>query len=74
MANGQTPISKANAEHYTWGQGCDGWYLVKDEQMTIIEERMPAGAAETLHKHVRSRQFFLVLAGAMVMERNSSGR
>jgi mannose-6-phosphate isomerase-like protein (cupin superfamily) len=68
MANGQTPISKANAEHYTWGQGCDGWYLVKDEQMTIIEERMPPGVAETLHRHVRSRQFFFVLAGAAVME------
>jgi hypothetical protein len=26
MANGQSVISRANAEHYTWGQGCDGWY------------------------------------------------
>lgn len=67
MASGQT-ISKANAEHYTWGQGCDGWYLVKDEQMTIIEERMPSGTAESLHRHVKSRQFFFVLAGTALME------
>ncbi|WP_158531647.1 MULTISPECIES: hypothetical protein [unclassified Meiothermus] len=21
--------SKAEAEHYTWGQNCDGWHLVR---------------------------------------------
>ena len=49
------------------GRGCDGWYLVKNDDMTIIEERMPPGTAETLHKHARSRQFFYVLAGSAVM-------
>jgi mannose-6-phosphate isomerase-like protein (cupin superfamily) len=68
MLVGQSAISKANAEHYTWGQGCDGWYLVKDDQLTVIEERMPPGTAETLHQHARSRQFFYVLAGSAVME------
>lgn len=68
MANGQSAIRRANAEHYTWGQGCDGWYLVKDDEMTIIEERMPPGTAETLHKHGKSRQFFFVLAGTALME------
>lgn len=68
MAIGQQAISKANAEHYTWGQGCDGWYLVKDGQMTIIQERMPPGTAETLHKHAKARQFFFVLAGVAAME------
>lgn len=64
----QSAVSKADAEHYTWGQGCDGWYLVKDEQMTVIQERMPPATAETLHKHTKSRQFFFVLAGVAVME------
>lgn len=68
MAIGQSAISKADAEHYTWGQGCDGWYLVKNDQVTIIEERMPPGTAETLHKHTKARQFFFVLAGRAVME------
>ncbi len=68
MVVGQSAVSKANAEHYTWGQGCDGWYLVKDDQMTVIQERMPPGTAETFHMHPRSRQFFFVLAGLAVME------
>jgi mannose-6-phosphate isomerase-like protein (cupin superfamily) len=42
----------------------DGIWL----KMTIIEERMPPGTAETLHQHAKSRQFFFVLAGSAVME------
>jgi hypothetical protein len=34
MANGQSEIGRANAEHYTWGQRCDGWYFVKNDEMT----------------------------------------
>ena len=29
MASGQAAVSKENAEHYTWGQQCDGGYLVR---------------------------------------------
>lgn len=61
-------ISPANAEHYTWGKGCDGWYLVKNDELTIIEERMPAGTSETRHRHARAHQFFYVLAGEGTME------
>jgi mannose-6-phosphate isomerase-like protein (cupin superfamily) len=68
MANGQSAIGKANAEHYTWGQHCDGWYLVKNDEMTVIEERMPPGTGETLHVHAKSRQFFYVLSGTAGME------
>ena len=58
--NGEEPaISKDNAEHYTWGQGCDGWYLVKNEQVHVIQKRMSPGTAETLHKQVHSRSFCL---------------
>ena len=71
--NAEEPaISKDNAEHYKWGQKCDGWYLVKNEQIHVIQERMPPGAAETLHKHAKARQFFFVLAGTALME--SGGR
>ncbi|WP_035346990.1 cupin domain-containing protein [Edaphobacter aggregans] len=61
-------ISTANAEHYTWGDNCDGWYLVKTPELQIIEEGMPPGAAETPHHHVRARQFFYVLEGELTME------
>jgi hypothetical protein len=61
-------VNKANAEHYTWGQSCEGWYLVKNDRMTIIQERMPPGSSETLHRHAHSRQFFFILGGSAVME------
>src|SRR5690348_9278343 len=72
MAAGQTAVNRTNAEHYGWGQGCDGWYLVKDLQLTIIQERMPPGTAETLHVHAKSRQFFYILSGEAVMEHGSA--
>ena len=57
-------ISPANAEHYT----CDGWYLVKNDQLTIIDERMPVGTGETRHGRARSHQVFYVFAGERTME------
>ena len=61
-------ISTANATHYTWGDGCDGWHLVRTDALSIIEECMPAGTAERRHFHARARQFFYVLAGELTME------
>jgi mannose-6-phosphate isomerase-like protein (cupin superfamily) len=56
-------ISTENAEHYIWGEICDGWHLVKRGDMSVIQERVPAGAAEVMHYHERARQFFYVLEG-----------
>ena len=39
-------ISRENAEHYRWGVDCDGWHLVRDKNLSVIEEFMPPGAAE----------------------------
>ena len=61
-------ISTANAVHYTWGEGCDGWHLLKTDALSIIEERMPPGTSERRHFHQRARQFFYVLAGELTME------
>jgi mannose-6-phosphate isomerase-like protein (cupin superfamily) len=60
-------VSIENAEHYSWGAGCDGWHLVNQPSLSVIRERMPAGAAETNHRHHRARQFFHVLSGAATM-------
>jgi mannose-6-phosphate isomerase-like protein (cupin superfamily) len=62
------PVSSATAEHYTWGGNCDGWHLVKDAALSVIEEQMPPGTAEVLHFHERAQQFFFVLSGEAVME------
>jgi len=63
-------VSRENAEHYRWGVDCDGWYLVKDKQVSVIEEFMPPGAAEVRHHHERAQQFFYILAGEVLMEIN----
>jgi mannose-6-phosphate isomerase-like protein (cupin superfamily) len=56
-------ISTKNAEHYIWGDSCDGWHLLKRDDMSVIQERVPAGGAEVMHYHERARQFFYVLEG-----------
>ncbi len=61
-------ISKATAEHYIWGKHCDGWHLVKNPQLSVIQERMPADTAEVRHFHHHAQQFFYILAGEAVME------
>ncbi|WP_054940832.1 cupin domain-containing protein [Paenibacillus ihuae] len=61
-------ISKQNAEHYTWGDLCDGWHLVKNNNLSVIHERMPANTAEVKHYHQQARQFFFVLSGTATLE------
>jgi quercetin dioxygenase-like cupin family protein len=61
-------ISTDNAEHYRWGEACDGWHLLAGDDLSVIEERMPPGSAEQRHRHAKSRQFFYVLAGEAVLE------
>jgi len=63
-----SPISRSAAEHYNWGEGCDGWHLVRDAAFSVIEERMPPGTSEARHRHGAARQFFYVLSGVLTME------
>ena len=66
--NETSPISKETAEHYIWGDQCDGWHLLKNPQLSVIEERMPAGTKEVRHFHHRAQQFFYILSGKAIME------
>jgi mannose-6-phosphate isomerase-like protein (cupin superfamily) len=61
-------INKENAEHYVWGDHCDGWHLVKTRELSVIQERVPPGGSETKHYHQQARQFFFILAGEAEME------
>ena len=56
-------VSIENTEHYIWGGICDGWHLLKRDDMSIIQERVPQGGAETMHYHNSARQFFYILEG-----------
>jgi mannose-6-phosphate isomerase-like protein (cupin superfamily) len=63
------PVSKAYPlQQYQWGNGCDGWNFVNDGSMTVKQERMPAGASETLHYHQHAQQFFFILDGEASFE------
>lgn len=53
------------ANHYPWGNGCDGWRLVEDRALSLREERLPPGGAEAPHLHRVARQIFYVLAGEL---------
>jgi mannose-6-phosphate isomerase-like protein (cupin superfamily) len=60
-------VSIDNAEHYVWGEICNGWHLLKRDDISVIQERVPAGAAEIMHYHIQARQFFYILEGEGVM-------
>ena len=60
-------VSIDNAEHYIWGDICDGWHLLKRDDMSVIQERVPAGGAEVMHFHTEARQLFYILEGQGLM-------
>lgn len=60
--------SVGTAEHYVWGDTCDGWFLVRSAERTVIQERVPPGASEARHSHAVAWQFFFVLSGEAILE------
>lgn len=66
-------ISKENAQHYLWGESCDGWHLLKNDTLHIIHEKMPPNTKEIRHYHNESRQFFFLLSGKAELEAPNEG-
>ncbi|MBD3919884.1 cupin domain-containing protein [Paenibacillus sp. PR3] len=62
--------SKHSAEHYIWGDNCDGWRLVKNPNLSVIHEQMPPRTSEVRHYHEKAQQFFFILSGTATMELN----
>ncbi len=60
--------SVENAEHYTWGNACDGWHLLRTDSLSVIQERMPPGTAEQIRYHNRAQQVFYILSGTATFE------
>jgi len=60
--------STNNAEHYTWGDQCDGWHLVRTDNLSVIQERMPPCTSEQLHFHQNAQQLFYILSGTATFE------
>ncbi len=60
-----------NSEHYTWGKNCEGWHLLKTNQLSVIQERMPGDTSEAYHYHELSQQLFYILSGVATFEINN---
>ncbi len=56
------------AEHYSWGNNCDGWPLLRSDSLSVIQERMPPATAEQLHYHEHAQQVFYILSGIATFE------
>lgn len=61
-------LSKQNIPHYNWGENCDGWVFVENENLSVKQERMPAHTSEQLHYHEKAQQFFFILKGTATFE------
>jgi len=62
------PVDSSRAEHYKWGGMCDGWRLLDEHDLSVIQERVPPAGGEAAHIHSRARQFFYVISGTATME------
>lgn len=60
-------VNRDTSEHYIWKEICDGWHLIKNEELSIIEEKMPSNTAEDMHYHRQAKQFFYILSGQAIM-------
>ena len=60
--------STQNTEHYTWGDNCDGWHLLRSDSLSVIQECMPPGTAEQRHYHSKAQQLFYILSGTATFE------
>ena len=58
----------STGEHYRWGTGSEGWHLLKRDDFSVIEERVPPGHKEQRHFHNLARQFFYILQGTAIIE------
>lgn len=59
-----------NSEQYQWGQNCEGWHLLKSDDLSVIQECMPKDTAEVLHYHRKAQQVFYILSGEATFEIN----
>lgn len=67
-------VSRKTAERYVWGEVSDGWRLLDNCELSVIEERVPAGAGEEWHVHDTATQFFYVLEGHAEMQTEVGSR
>ncbi len=53
---------------YKWGNDCDAYVLVDNDDLSVKLEQMPPHSSEMVHFHATAQQFFYVLDGEAIME------
>jgi len=61
-------VDRSSAERYEWGGVSEGWRFLNSPDLSVIQERVPAGAGEVRHRHLKAHQFFFVLSGTATIE------
>ena len=61
-------INFENAQTYSWGDGCQGWWLKDSGRFSVISEIMPSNSFEKKHFHKAAEQFFYCLQGKLQIE------
>ena len=61
-------VVRDERNHYPWGEGSEGWHLLRRQDLSVIAERVPPGGREARHRHAQARQFFYVLSGRARIE------
>ena len=56
-------IDKTNSEHFFWGDNCQGWRLVNENDLSVICEEMPPHTSEKIHYHKNAQQLFYTKSG-----------
>ncbi|MGD8148333.1 GNAT family N-acetyltransferase [Ornithinimicrobium sp. Y1694] len=57
------PVSTRTVRESTWDEVCSTWHLLDRADLSVEQQRIPAGTAARTHSHPRSRQFVRVLSG-----------
>jgi mannose-6-phosphate isomerase-like protein (cupin superfamily) len=61
-------VSKRNVERFVWREVCEGWRLVDETSLQVIQERMPPATFELRHLHERTHQLYFILEGEATVE------
>ncbi len=61
-------VDKNTAEHYIWGENCDGWRFLQTENLSVVLETVLPGVVEERHYHKEIRQFFYIISGTATIE------
>lgn len=64
-------IDQTDADQYLSQGDCRGWRLCDAPDLAVTREAMPAGRAETRHRHREARQVFFCLTGTLDIETDS---